>query len=92
MDTIWALPNFMSSVSVKFSFTITTPGVEVLNSVNTFLATAALEVQMYVSVCLGVTLATTVVDFWSEGLLKDYGLQNLLVYKSQPPGFRDLLM
>ena len=35
-------------------------------------------------------------DFWrtTEGLLKDfwlYGLQNLLVYKSQPPGLQDLL-
>ena len=64
-------------------------------------ATAALEVQMSVSVCVFVTLATAVLqqtgllkDFQrtSKGLLKDfglmkdfglYGLQNLLVYKSE---------
>ena len=59
-----------------------------------FAATAALEVQMLVClcVCLSVTLATTVLDFLrtSEGLPKDfglYGLQNLLIFKSQPLGF-----
>ena len=58
------------------------------------------EVQMLV--CVSVTLATTVLDLWrtsegllkaSEGLPKDfglYGLQNLLVYKSQPPGLQEL--
>ena len=58
-------------------------------------ATAALEAQMFVR--MSVTLATTVLDFWrtSKGLLKDFqrtpkDLQNLLVYKSQPPGHRDL--
>ena len=45
--------------------------------------------SVFLSVCLSFTLATTVLDFWRtfEGL---YGLQNLLVYKSQPPGLRDL--
>ena len=72
-------------------------------------AIAALEVQM--SVCLSVTLATTALDFQRtfkdiqrslkdfqrtlKGLPKDfglYGLQNLLVYKSQPPGLQDLFI
>ena len=49
------------------------------------------------SVHPSVTLAKTVLDFLrtSEGLPKDfglYGLKNLLVYKSQPLGLRDLLI
>ena len=68
-----------------------------------FAVTAALEVQMLI--CLSVTLATTVLklktlkflDFrlWTLRLLRNfrlYGLPNLLVYKSHPPGLRDLLM
>ena len=81
----------------------TTISVEI-NLVETFLAaTAALEVQMLV--CLSVCLCVRHTCYNCTGLLKDfqrtskglpkdfglYGLQNLVVYKSQPPGLRDLL-
>ena len=59
-----------------------------------FFVTAALEVQMLVCMCVNV--ATTVLDFWrtSERTLdfRLYGLQNSLVYKSQPPDIWDLFI